>query len=113
MMWGCGGGGGPAPPGPAPTPDVIVQGYVKQSHNQSGVAGATVTVGGQSDTTDSNGYYRITGVSTGNHQVAVTPPGGYSPAAPVPAQQVSSGTNTIPDIYLVRNNLAPPAPPSL
>jgi len=108
-----GGAGGAQPTPPPPSSGVTVQGYVKDAANQSGVAGATVTVGGRSDTTDSSGHYRITNVPTGSRQVSVALPAGYSLAGPVPGQQVGSGTNTLADIFLISNTQGPPAPPPI
>ena len=109
---GCGGGGGGGYT-PPETPSSRVKGYVKNAVDRSGLVEATVTVGGKDATTDANGYYEIFGVSIGSQSVIVTPPNGYLLAGPVPARRVTSGTTTIPDIYLAPSNLSPPAVPAL
>jgi hypothetical protein len=116
ILTGCRGGGtddggGTTPPPPAPEPETVVQGHVKDAIDPGGVAGASVTVGGRSDTTNANGYYRVTNVPTGSRHVSVAPPNGYALAAPVSSQQIGSGTTTIPDTYVVPDSLEPPASP--
>jgi uncharacterized surface anchored protein len=100
---GCGGGGG-----------VVageITGSVLDAQQQRGVSGATVTVDGTPYTTDSSGKYRLPALAPGTYTITATATG-YTTAGPLNVT-ITSGTKTLPPIYIVRTAEAPPDPPDL
>ena len=110
LLGGCGGSFGPTLPSP---PTVFVTGRVIDASTGGGVAGATVTIGGQTATTDGEGFYQFTDLATGDSSVTVVPPAGYVTAGPPDAVRIALGPNEVGGIYLAPDAQAPPSPPSL
>lgn len=99
---GCGGGGGSSG---TSDPARTAVGYVKDAATQGAVAGASVTLGGRSATTASDGRYQITGLPAGELVRGVAAPN-YSHY--VDTVTLQPGVNTLTDVNLVE---APPLPP--
>ena len=90
---------------------VVVTGSVIDVSTGEGVAGATVTIGGQTTTTDDEGFYRFIDLPTGDSTVTITPPPGYAIAGSADAVSITLGPNEVGNIYLVPDPEAPPSPP--
>jgi hypothetical protein len=68
---GCGGGGTT----PADVTTGSVSGYVKDFFSQQGIGSTVITIGGQTGTSDSTGYFIVNGIQPGGpYTVTVTPP---------------------------------------
>ncbi len=117
MLLGCVGmllsGCGSAAPTLASPSSVVVTGTVIDGTTSEGVAGATVTIGGRSTTTDSEGFYRFVDLPTGSTTVTITPPAGYVIAGAADGVSIDLGPNEVIDIYLAPEAEGPPAPPVL
>lgn len=86
VLAGCGGGGGGGE-----TPRLgNTSGYVQDISTQQGVAGASISIGGKSASSGSDGAYRITGIPVGPQPVTISAAGyqSYSGTA-----QISEGEN--------------------
>lgn len=106
---GCGGGGGESTPPPA---GATVTGRVVSAQGGSGIAGATVNVGGKTATTTAAGNYSVSDVATGHRRISVTASGYVQPGAAI-YLDVAAGTNRAPTIAMAPDNLQPPAAPNL
>src|SRR5688572_1566084 len=74
----CGGNGGSSPTSPSPGPSVTtgtITGRVSNSANNSAIAGATVSTGGRSTTTDGGGNYRLDNITFGSISLRATASG--------------------------------------
>lgn len=114
LICGCGGGGGGDIIGTPPSAQGQVQGVVANAYTSSGVYPATVSIGGQDVTTQTDGSYS-TSVNTGTHSLSVSASGFEPfprPGDPPYTISVSTGVNVIPDVLLVPAGTAPPSPPS-
>ena len=78
---GCGGDGGP---GGQAAGTGSVQGRLVNLDTDLGVAGVTVTIGGRSATTASDGVFLITRIAPGNYDIIIDPTSGYEVAGGVP-----------------------------
>lgn len=82
---GCGGGGGGSsnPGGPSPLVPGSVSGFVRDIGTGVGVAGATVSAGDKTTTTDGRGYFTIANLPAGPVLLGVSK-SGYAPAYATP-----------------------------
>ena len=115
---GCGGGGGsPAEPGQSGTVTGFVVSLDTDSGDIEGLAGAEVSIATQAGTSDSEGYFSVTGVPAGQQQlVAVTLPDLYIllSSEPIYCDAVSGQTTQLPEpIMAVPEDIGVPDPPSL
>ena len=73
--------------------------------------GAAVTVGGHSDTSDSNGDFHITAVPLGNQSISVTK-SGYEVGGSLPATvSVQPPTTDLAPVYMIGSGSTPPPAP--
>jgi len=106
LTGGCGGGGGGAI-----SPTASVRGDVRAVSGSQPLAGVSVTVGGKTDTTDSQGEYVITRVPTGDQPLSVSKPG-YEVLGSLPPTVPVSGPNTLLNtIYMIASDNIPPLAP--
>ncbi len=115
---GCGGGGGsPTEPGQSATVTGFVVSLDTDSGDIEGLAGAQVSIATQAGTSDSEGYFSVTGVPPGQHQlVAVTLPDFFVllSSEPIYCDTVSGQTTQLPEpIIAVPEDMGVPDPPSL
>jgi hypothetical protein len=103
FLAGCGGGGTVAPTN-------TVTGQVVKI-DDTGLVGATVSIGGVSGPTDGNGSYSLTDVPTGNQPVLVTATGYTLPGGAL-AANITTGTNVLPKIVMVAVGQVPIPPPA-
>ncbi len=112
---GCGGGGSSGGNGGQDTDTGSVTGRVLHFTTDVGLGGVTVTVGGRSAVSDSNGYFTITGIAPGTGQLlTVTPPAWLSMPSiePITVNVYADQTTTLPAaIRLIDTGEAPPQPP--
>ena len=71
-----------------------------------GVAGVTVTIGGKSATTDSDGFYTVEDVPAGEQPVVVDGPDGYTVEAPSSVEVKPDGSTDSVDVKLTPNDSA-------
>ena len=114
MLSGCGGGG--TTPNNATTGSV--SGYVWDFFSQQGIGATGITIGGQTGTSDSTGYFIVNGIAPGIYSVAVTPPSWAKLLSGVTIPQVTvtvNNTYQMPGkIWLVNaSEPDPPAPPAI
>jgi hypothetical protein len=81
-----------APTGPGGSSSTTVTGVITDYKASTPVAGASITIGSQSATSDASGSYSITSVTTGQATVSVTAPG-YTDY--IGSAQVSGTTQTL------------------
>ena len=114
---GCGGGGGsPAEPGQSATVTGFVLSLDTDSGDIEGLAGAEVSIATQSGTSDSEGYFSVTGVLAGQQLVTVTLPDFFVllSGEPIYCSAVSGQTTELPEpIMAVPEDMGVPDPPSL
>jgi len=115
---GCGGGGGsPAEPGQSGTVTGFVVSLDTDSGDIEGLAGAEVSIATQTGTSDSEGYFSVTGIPTGQQQlVAVTLPDFFAllSSEPIYCDTVSGQTTQLPEpIVAVPEDMGIPDPPAL
>ncbi len=96
---------------PIPSQGARVTGTVRNLLDDAALAGAVVTVGGISDTTDSNGQFAITGVPTGEQPLSVTRTD-YTAYGSLPdTVTVSAPITSLGTIYMLPSGYVPPPPP--
>ena len=114
---GCGGGGGsPTEPGQSGTVTGFVVSLDTDSGDIEGLAGAEVSIVTQAGTSDSEGYFSVTGVPAGQQLVTVTLPDFYIllSSEPIYTDAVSGQTTELPEpIMAVPEDMGVPDPPSL
>ena len=115
---GCGGGGGsPTEPGQSGTVTGFVVSLDTDSGDIEGLAGAEVSIATQAGTSDSEGYFSVTGVPAGQQQlVAVTLPDFFVllSSEPIYCDTVLGQTTQLPEpIMAVPEDMGVPDPPSL
>lgn len=112
LLVGCGGGGG----GGLPTTGTVV-GQVLMSGSSDPLGGITVSIGGQTAVTDSQGGFSISKVPPGNQTLTVSPDPSrhlvWPPSTPFPVISVVAGqTTTLPaPLRMIDDSDLPPAPP--
>ncbi|WP_223692845.1 MSCRAMM family protein [Leifsonia poae] len=72
---------------------VGVSGTVRDTDGHP-IAGAVITVDGQSATSGPDGTYRFESVAVGTYTPTITPPAGYTSVAPLPSFTVSTGSES-------------------
>lgn len=96
---------------PIPSEGARVTGTVRNLLDDAPLAGAVVTVGGISSTTDSNGQFSISGVPTGEQPLSVTKTN-YTAYGSLPETvTVSAPATSLGTIYMLPSGSVPPPPP--
>ena len=96
---------------PIPSEGARVTGTVRNLLDDAPLAGAVVTIGGISSTTDSNGQFSISGVPTGEQPLSVTK-SGYTAYGSLPETvAVSAPATSLGTIYMLPSGSVPPPPP--